>query len=193
MCPAHHNPGQPSNTTITWCATLGFAVVAAVRRGPENTDRLTTSGAYRIDLEHVRDIVGGQWVVGAVHGQGDRVVVYSDIWLPICPGNPGAGATTTGEQVHHQLFLKWQAHAWLAVDELGFLLLCGHRGSLGGIVFGFAEVSYEGFFGNSWFFDICICNWVGVVFTCSRKVLWCGVHRICCCVRCDWNGCWLRP
>ncbi|WP_256588278.1 MULTISPECIES: hypothetical protein [unclassified Pseudomonas] len=133
VCPAHHDPGLPTHAAIARGAALGLAVVA-VGRSPEHTDRLAARGVDRVNLEHIGNIVRCLRVVGAVHRQRDRVVVYRDIWFPVCPGNPGAGATAAGEQVHHQLFLKWQAHAWLAVDELGFLLLCGHRESSPGIL-----------------------------------------------------------
>ncbi|MNG32838.1 hypothetical protein D3C84_1189430 [compost metagenome] len=76
----------------------------------------------RVHLEHVRYIVRCLRVVGAVHGQGDWVVVYGHVRLTVRPGDAGAGATAAGEQVHHQLFLEGQAHAWLAMDELRFFL-----------------------------------------------------------------------
>ena len=104
--------------------------MAAIRRGPENADRLPSSCQYRINLEHVSNIMLGAWVIGAVHRQGDLVMVYRNIWLAVRPGNAGTRATATRKQVDHQFFLEGQAHAWLAMDELGFLLLCGHRGSL---------------------------------------------------------------
>ncbi|MNN02636.1 hypothetical protein D3C81_1153030 [compost metagenome] len=127
--PADHHPGQPANPAVTRCASLGLAMVAAVGRGPEDSDRLAAGGVDRIHLKHVGDIVCSLRVVGAVNRQRDRVVVYRDIRLPVRPGNPGAGATSAGEQVHHQFLFEWQAHAWLTVNELGQFLLSGHRGS----------------------------------------------------------------
>ncbi|WP_223531538.1 MULTISPECIES: hypothetical protein [unclassified Pseudomonas] len=41
--------------------------------------------------------------------------------------NTGAGTAATGEQVNFQFFFEWQAHAWLSMEENGFLLLYGHR------------------------------------------------------------------
>ncbi|MCY1431071.1 hypothetical protein D9M71_470330 [compost metagenome] len=104
--------------------------MTAIWRGPEDADRLAASGMNRIHLEHVSDIVRCLRVVGAVNRQGDRVVVYRDIRLPVSPGYPGAGTAATGEQVHHQFLFEWQAHAWLTVDEFGQFLFCGHRSSL---------------------------------------------------------------
>lgn len=72
-------------------------------------------------------------VIGAVHGQGDWVVVHGHIRLPVCSGYASAGAATAGEQVYYQLFLKGQTLTWLGVNEVGFLLVSGHRGSLPGI------------------------------------------------------------
>jgi hypothetical protein len=104
-------------------------VVAAIWRCPENSDWLPAGCQYRINLEHVGDVMLGTRVICSVHSQGDLVMVYRDIWLAVRPGNTGAGAATTRKQVDHQFFLEGQTHAWLAMDELGFLLLCGHRGS----------------------------------------------------------------
>src|SRR5450830_29774 len=129
VCPANNNPGKSTHTTVTRCAALGLAVVAAVRRGPENADWLPAGGQHRINLEHICNVVGGLGVIGAVYGQGNWVVVYRHVGLPVCPGNAGARAAAAGKQVHHQFFLERQAHAWLAMDEMVFLLLCGHRGT----------------------------------------------------------------
>ena len=91
--------------------------------------RVAAGGMDRIHLEHVRNVVRRLRVVGAVNRQGDRVVVYRDIRLPVRPGYPGAGTAAAGEQVNHQFLFEWQSHAWLAVDELGQFLLSGHRRS----------------------------------------------------------------
>jgi len=136
MGPTNNHPGQAAYAAVAGRATLSLAVVAAVGGGPEDSDWLAAGSQYRVNFEHIGDVVCCIRVVGPMHSQGDRVVVHRDIWLPVCPGNAGARTTAAGEQIHHQFFLEGQAHAWLAMDELGFLLLCGHKGSSPGIFAG---------------------------------------------------------
>ena len=45
-------------------------------------------------------------VIGAVHGQGNRIVVHSRIRYMVRPGNPGTCTAATGEQVYYQLFFS---------------------------------------------------------------------------------------
>lgn len=80
--PANHHPGQPANPAVTRRAALGLAVMPAIRRGPENANRLAAGGMDRIRLEYVHNVVRRLRVVGAVNRQGDnRPIEALDVCL----------------------------------------------------------------------------------------------------------------
>src|SRR5471032_731865 len=57
MGPTNNHPGQAAYTAVAGRAALGLAVVAAVRRSPEDANGLATGGQHRIDFKHVRHVV----------------------------------------------------------------------------------------------------------------------------------------
>ncbi|MNE85970.1 hypothetical protein D3C80_1830260 [compost metagenome] len=69
--PSYDHPSEAANLAIARLPALGFAVVAAVGRCPQDADWLALGGVNRINLKHVCHVVLGVGVIGAVHGQGD--------------------------------------------------------------------------------------------------------------------------
>jgi hypothetical protein len=108
--PAPADPRQCAAAFVSRLTAGRLAVVRAVRREVQITDRASLRCAARAHLEHVGDEVPGLRVVRAVHAQRVVVVVDGDIGRAAeCMFAGNAQAAATSEQIHDQFIVKQQA------------------------------------------------------------------------------------
>ncbi|MNP33327.1 hypothetical protein D3C76_1265610 [compost metagenome] len=132
VCPANDHPCQATNLAVAGLSALGLTVVTAVGRCPQDADRLTFGSQDGVDLENIGNIVLGLLVVGAVHSQGDWVVVYRHIRFAVRLGDAAAGAAAAGEEINNQLLFEGQGEGGHTGHVV--VLACRRRPRRGGVI-----------------------------------------------------------